>query len=415
MRKFFYARLAGGNIRRNSSTYYPFILASIGLIAIYYNVIALATNPDIAEMPGAGNVSVMFTLGSVVLGIFSVMLLVYANSFVIKRRKKELGLYNVLGMEKRHIARLFLDESLISSGLSLGLGLGAGALFSRLTFLLLERVLQFSRPLRFSLRVEPFSVTSALFAGIFVLIYLFNLLRIRRLNPIDLLMGSRAGEKEPKASWLIAVAGLVLLGGGYYMAIIIEEPFEAFAFFFIAVTLVILGTYALFISGSIFILKVARKNKGLYYKPENFISISGMIYRMKQNAAGLAGICILCTMVLVAVSTTVCLYTGSEDTLAVQYPFDINISAPMENGAAVREIADAFIARENMEVTNFKDYHLRAAFGYVADGAVRMTRYSYNDVPPNSMIYMMPLADYNAYAGQSTTLEPGVRSIKCDS
>lgn len=257
--------------------------------------------------------------------VFAVIFLFYTNSFLIKRRKKEIGVYNILGMGKRHIARMMAVETILTAGISILGGLVFGIIFGKLMYLLLLKILHNSVDMQFSVNGTAIVQTVILFAGIFLLTYLYNILQIQLVNPVELLHGGNQGEKEPKSRWLLVIIGVAALGNGYWIALTTEAPLEALLKFFVAVVCVIIGTYALFIAGSIVVLKILRKNKAYYYNPKHFTSVSGMIYRMKQNGAGLANICVLSTMVLVMVSTTVSLYAGMEDILDSRFPRDVSI------------------------------------------------------------------------------------------
>lgn len=257
--------------------------------------------------------------------VFAVIFLFYTNSFLIKRRKKEIGVYNILGMGKRHIARMMAVETILTAGISILGGLVFGIIFGKLMYLLLLKILHNSVDMQFSVNGTAIVQTVILFAGIFLLTYLYNILQIQLVNPVELLHGGNQGEKEPKSRWLLVIVGVAALGNGYRIALTTEAPLEALLKFFVAVVCVIIGTYALFIAGSIVVLKILRKNKAYYYNPKHFTSVSGMIYRMKQNGAGLANICVLSTMVLVMVSTTVSLYAGMEDILDSRFPRDVSI------------------------------------------------------------------------------------------
>lgn len=325
MRSFFYPKLAISNINKNSRFYYPYLLTCVATIAMFYVMIMIANNDGLLKMPGYGSLTSILGFGTVVVGIFSVIFLLYTNSFLIKRRKKELGLYNILGMEKRHIARILLNESIISGLFTLVLGLITGIVFSKLMFLILFYIVRFSVPIGFEIKSFPLVVTILLFTGINLFTLFINVVQIYLSKPIELVLGNNTGEKEPRSRLWLTIIGVISLSSGYYIAITTETPLTAISLFFIAVLLVILGTYCLFIAGSITLLKVLRKNNLFYYNKKNFIAVSSMFYRMKQNAVGLASICILSTMVLVMVSTTVSLYVGVQDILELRYPSDISI------------------------------------------------------------------------------------------
>ncbi|MFR8546962.1 MAG: ABC transporter permease, partial [[Clostridium] scindens] len=311
-----YGKLAVTNLKNNRKTYIPYMLTAILTVMMFYIIDALSRNKSV----GDGNLRLCLSWATVVIIVFAVIFLFYTNSFLIKRRKKEIGVYNILGMGKRHIARMLTIETLIIAVISIVVGLVAGIIFSKLMFLALLKVIHYDVNMVFELSVRALLNTLLLFTVIFAMTLIYNLLQIRLSNPVELLRGGSQGEKEPKTKWLLTIFGVVAIGIGYYIAITTESPLTAITLFFLAVICVIIGTYALFTAGSIALLKLLRKNKNYYYKTSHFTSISGMIYRMKQNAVGLANICILSTMVLVMISTTISLYTGMNDVLETRFP-----------------------------------------------------------------------------------------------
>ena len=323
----FYWKLALTNLKNNRRVYLPYLLSSVGIVWMFSAITALSMGIDAGAMYGGSTVSSMMGLGVFVIGLFAVLFLFYTNSFLIKRRKKELGLYNILGMEKRHIARVLFRETLLTAGISLGLGLGLAALFSGGMFWVLGQVLGEDLPIAFGIPAGAALVALGLFGAIFFLTLCYNLLQVRISSPIQLLHGSDAGEREPRAHWLLAVLGAALLGTGYAMAVTVQDPLSALLLFFVAVVLVILGTYLLFITGVTALLKLLKKNKGFYYKTNHFTAVSGMLYRMRQNAAGLASICVLFTALLVTVSTTFSLYTSMDGLIRARYPRNVLVSA----------------------------------------------------------------------------------------
>lgn len=322
MSNIFYPKLALQNIKKNGKFYFPYIITCIGTVAMFYIICAITADPGLKKMPGYDSLKYILNLGCIVVGIFAVIFLFYTNSFLMKRRTKEIGLYNILGMEKRHIGKVMFYETSYIGILGMVCGLLLGILFDKLIVLILCKIISFQVPIGFSISYFAIATTTALYGGIIFLTLVSNLARIHLSKPIELLYGVNTGEKEPKTKWVITILGFASLITGYYIAITVKSPLTAITMFFIAVLLVIFGTYCLFTTGSIAILKLLRKNKGYYYNTKNFISVSGMIYRMKQNAVGLANICILSTMVLVMVSTTVCMYIGVEDSLNSRYPKD---------------------------------------------------------------------------------------------
>lgn len=322
----FYWKLAFTNLKGNRRVYLPYLLSSVGIIMMFYSINALGQGIDQGALYGGTTVASMMGLGVFVIGLFAVLFLFYTNSFIIKRRKKELGLYNILGMEKRHIAHILFRETLLIAVCSLALGLGLGIVFSRVLFWLLGLLLGTDLAVAFVIPVSAITSTLGLFGLIFLLTLCYNLLQVKLSKPIELLHGGETGEREPKAHWFLAVLGALLLGTGYTMAVTIQDPLSALVFFFVAVILVILGTYLLFITGITAMLKLLKKNKRFYYKTNHFTALSGMLFRMKQNAAGLASICVLFTALLVTVSTTFSLYTSMDGLLRARYPRNVLVS-----------------------------------------------------------------------------------------
>lgn len=321
MNNFIYEKLAVTNLKNNRKTYVLYIFTGVLTVMMFYIIDALSRGKGITQ--DTLKICLQYATGVIV--VFAVIFLFYTNSFLIKRRKKEIGVYNILGMGKRHIARMMAVETILTAGISILGGLVFGIIFGKLMYLLLLKILRNSVDMQFSVNGTAIVQTVILFAGIFLLTYLYNILQIQLVNPVELLHGGNQGEKEPKSRWLLVIVGVAALGNGYWIALTTEAPLEALLKFFVAVVCVIIGTYALFIAGSIVVLKILRKNKAYYYNPKHFTSVSGMIYRMKQNGAGLANICVLSTMVLVMVSTTVSLYAGMEDILDSRFPRDVSI------------------------------------------------------------------------------------------
>lgn len=325
MSSFMYPRLAWQNIKKNEKFYLPYILTIVGASAAFYILLAMNGAKDLPENIRYSYLANFIFFGTIVIGIFSVIFLFYTNSFLMKRRNKELGMYNILGMDKRHIGKVLVFESIYTALIGIGGGIIIGIVFQKLVTLLLYKLMKFDVPFGFYIFYEGIGITFIFFTVILTVALLFNLRRIHVQNPIELLRGGQVGEREPKTKWIIAILGVICLGGGYYLAVSTSNAMDALAMYFVAVILVIIGTYCLFTAVSIVILKVLRKNKKFYYKTTNFIGISGMIYRMKRNAVGLANICILSTMVLFMVSGTLALYLGTEDSINFRYPGDINI------------------------------------------------------------------------------------------
>lgn len=326
---------------------------------MFYIINAISHNPGLSESIGGESLRQILYFGVIIVGIFAVIFLFYTNSFLMKQRKKEVGVYNVLGLGKWHIARMLGWEMLVIAGGSLAAGLLFGIALSKLMFLILLKILHFEVTMKFSVSTGSIIVTVILFGGIFLAGYLFNLLQIRLANPIELLRGGNVGEKEPKTKWVMTIVGVVALGAGYYIAQTTESPLQAIGMFFVAVLLVIIGTYALFTAGSIALLKMLKKNKSFYYNTRHFISVSGMIYRMKQNAVGLANICILSTMVLVMMSASVSLYMGMDDLLKTRFPHEVTVNLydiTEENKEFIRSVVGEIAKKHGLAMTCDREY-----------------------------------------------------------
>ena len=326
-----YAKLAGTNIRNNRQLYLPYILSGIMTVAMFYLMMFINNNPGIDKIPGARNLKMIMELGVGVIAIFSYIFIFYTNSFISKRRKKEIGIYNILGMEKRHIGRVLALETVFVAVITILGGLAAGIVFSKLVLMLLYRILGFDETVMFYITGSGIRTTLVVFGILYVFTLIYNLMQITFAKPVELLRGGNVGEKEPKTKWLMAIAGAACIVTAYYIAITTENPIKVLTLFFVAVLLVIAGTYFLFTAGSIAVLKMLRNNKNFYYNKKHFAAVSGMLYRMKQNAAGLASICVLSTMVLVMVSTTVSMFAGVQDELAARYPQEITLYSTYDN------------------------------------------------------------------------------------
>ncbi|MDL2219228.1 FtsX-like permease family protein [Ruminococcaceae bacterium OttesenSCG-928-O06] len=408
MRKLsFYPRLALGNLWRNRGTYLPYLLACIISIFTFYTLLAINTNGALNGMRGEGVVKSFTLIGTIIMALFCSALIFYTNSFLVKRRKRELGLYSILGMEKKNIALVMFFETIFMAVLALVLGLALGMLLSKLLFWVLLRMVHFPVMLDMPVSLAAAGITCALFGVIFLMALLFNLRQVRLANPIELVAAAKQGEREPKASWVLTVLGLVCIGAGYYIALRFTSPIEALMYFLVAVLLVIIGTYCLFTSGSIALLKLLRKNKKYYYQPGHFISVSGMIYRMKQNAAGLATICILSCMVLVTVSSTVALNAGVEDSLNNQYPYEYAITFyEPADGDLLLSGAEQIAAAEGIKLTALQDYRNASFMADEQDGTF-MASEDYQGMNLMTLVELFLLEDYNHNEGAGVTLAPG--------
>lgn len=407
MNRMFYQKLALTNIINNRRVYFPYVMTCICTIAMFYIMHSISTNDGLNGMSGSQSLKSMLLFGAVVIGIFSGIFLFYTNSFLLKRRKKEIGLYNILGLEKKHIAKILFFENVMISMLSLVVGLLGGIILNKLMFLLLLKLLAFTIKFSSSISVKSLLITTVIFLGIFIITLLYNLFHISLAKPIVLLKGGQVGEKEPKTKWIMTIVGLVSLGAGYNIALTVKSPLSALNMFFVAVILVIVGTYLLFTTGSITLLKLLRKSRNFYYKTQNFTAVSGMIYRMKQNAVGLANICILSTAVIVMLSTTVSLYTGMEDALKNRFPRNVSISLKLNTEAhkqKLKEILNTELERKKLSIRNMID------FTYI-EGVVKKTGDKFKEVDIKvsnkdvNMLVFMPLSDYNRLEGRNVTLD----------
>lgn len=403
MNNFIYEKLAVTNLKNNRKTYVPYIFTGVLTVMMFYIIDALSRGKGITQ--DTLKICLQYATGVIV--VFAVIFLFYTNSFLIKRRKKEIGVYNILGMGKRHIARMMAVETILTAGISILGGLVFGIIFGKLMYLLLLKILHNSVDMQFSVNGTAIVQTVILFAGIFLLTYLYNILQIQLVNPVELLHGGNQGEKEPKSRWLLVIVGVAALGNGYWIALTTEAPLEALLKFFVAVVCVIIGTYALFIAGSIVVLKILRKNKAYYYNPKHFTSVSGMIYRMKQNGAGLANICVLSTMVLVMVSTTVSLYAGMEDILDSRFPRDVSIvcnEADTNNEETLQRLIKEQCEKAGVKITDRVRYRYGSMNAVLKGNNLEKVEQYY---PDNHFYYveMITQEEYNRIEKQNVSLK----------
>ena len=321
-----YFKLAKTNLSNNKPFYIPYIISSIITVAMLYMMSFLSDNKGLNKIMGADSLAIIFRLGVGIIVIFSYIFLFYTNSFIIKRRKKEIGVYNILGMEKRHLSKVLFVETMYSAVISLICGIIVGIVFSKFILMVLYGIIGIHKTVEFFVNIHVIILCIVSFGILFLLTFLYNFMQIKLANPIELLRGTSVGEREPKTKILMTIIGVVCLAIAYYIAITTENPLNVLTLFFVAVLLVVIGTFAIFTAGSIALLKLLRNNKKFYYNKRHFMAVSGMLYRMKQNAAGLASICILSTMVLVVISTTVSMYVGIQDELMARYPNDVCVT-----------------------------------------------------------------------------------------
>ena len=415
MRLGFYAKLAVNGIRKNARLYVPYLLTCAGMVMMFYIVSYLQDTPVLAGIKGGEEMQAMLSMGSGVMGVFGAIFLLYTNSFLIRRRKREFGLYNMLGMGKGNIARVLFWEALLVLAGTMVIGLAVGVAVSKLAELLLVNIMHGNVTFNFTVSPRAVLLTAAVFCVIHVLLLIKALLQIRTASAVNLFRSESAGEKPPRANWVLAILGLILLAVAYYLAVTIKQPLVAMAMFFVAVILVILATYLLFIAGSVAVCRMLQKNRRYYYKARHFVSVSSMAYRMKRNGAGLASICILSIMVLVTVSSTTGLYFGSEDSLRSRYPRDITLIAKAEDVSmlsdekrdAARELVDAYVAEHDATAHNFRDFRVVSVTGAMKDGAITTDPQEAGLHITDSTIYQvnfLPLPDYNRICGTNETL-----------
>lgn len=426
MNNFFYARLAANNIKKNKQIYIPYIITCIITISFYYIMKSLSLNEGINDLWGGATVSYTLGLGCKVVMIFAAVFLFYTNSFLMKRREKEFGLFHVLGMEKKHLMKVVGLETIYIGIVSLAIGFLFGMALDKVMFLVLLRLLDTEIPLGFYISKEAILSTIVLFGVIFALIFLNAVRRLQSSKPVELLKGENVGEKEPKAKWFLALLGALCLGAGYYLAVTVKNPLEALTVFFVAVILVILGTYLLFTAGSIALLKLLRSNKRYYYRTKHFIGVSGMLYRMKQNAVGLANICILSTMVLVMVSSTTSLVIGMKDVITARYPNEYNVylsdeaydetnQAKMESAAAnVKSMVSEVLAGFGLEATESQGYRYLDFAVNEKDGNYSITQeMNYWELDNLCEMAFLSLDDYNTMTGENVELNDNEVMVYC--
>ncbi|MGN1422974.1 MAG: FtsX-like permease family protein [Oscillospiraceae bacterium] len=416
MRSFYevllYPRLAGTGILKNRRTYLPYILTCSGMVMMYYIISFLSESDYVGTMKGGNILQAYLGLGCGVMVIFSAIFLFYTNSFLIRRRKTEFGLYNILGMGKRNIAVILIWETVFIYIFSLAAGLACGVLFSKLAELLLAKMLADTASAVFSVEVMPMLRAAVFYAVIFLLIMLNSLRQISLSKPVELMKSENFGEKPPRANYFLAIMGVVLLAAAYCIAIFTENPSMAVFLFFVAVILVVIATYLLFISGSVALCRLLQKNKIYYYKTNHFISVSQMAYRMKRNGAGLASICILSTMVLVTLSSTACLYIGEEDMLKNRYQRDVAVNSFTidENVCALtKSTVDSVLQRYGEKPVDPLDYRYLEISGVFRGDSVTVDSSRADELYGSGefdlrQMFIVPVSDYNRLSGENIVL-----------
>lgn len=425
----FYPKLAFDGIRKNKRLYLPYILTCGGMILMFYIIHYLAAINTLKQMPGGDSTTLMLGFGVWIIAIFGLIFLIYTNSFLMRRRQKEFGLYNILGMGKGNLRILLFWETLIIFAVSLAGGLFWGVLLSKLAELCLIAVINGEVTYTFSINFEALLNIVMIFAGIFAVIFIKGLITISKVSAVALLKSENVGEKPPKANYLLGLAGIVILAGAYYIAVSIKSPLIAIPWFFIAVIMVIVATYLLFIAGSVMLCKLLQKNKRYYYKSNHFVSVSSMVYRMKRNGAGLASICILSTMVLVMMMGAGSLYFGAEDSLHTRYPYEFTVSADYFAKGGENEYSrdketlffneiDGVLAQNNVNTKNKDRYLCAGVTGLLKDGKLNVDYREVNAVNAETVkyvtqVYVIPLNDYNYCMGTKETLSENEVLIHC--
>ncbi|MCI8332374.1 MAG: ABC transporter permease [Clostridiales bacterium] len=409
----FYPKLAFSGIAKNKKIYVPYLLTCIGMVMMYYIICFLSANESVAAIRGGDMMQMILSIGIGVIGVFAAVFLFYTNTFLMRNRKKEFGLYNILGMGKWNIMRVLIWESLILWVISIAGGLALGILFSKAAELMMVRTLGAEATFTFAVGTQAVVSSVLLFAGIFFVILLRAVWQIHLSKPVEMLKGDQVGEKPPKANFLLAFLGLAVLAGAYYLALTIQNAIDALTLFFVAVIMVIIATYILFIAGSVVFCRLLQKNKKYYYQTNHFISVSSMAYRMKRNGAGLASICILSTMVLVMLSATSCLWVGSEDSLKRRYPRDIIIDTQTFDEQALRDVdavVDRVLTEQEIIPKNVMRYRYLNLTGLVADDSVifdkeKLESFSMTDSGNVRQIIFVPIEDYNRMLGANESLD----------
>ena len=414
MSKLLYAKLAASNLKKNRQNILPYLLSSIGTVMMFFIMASISANEGLNQMYGARYITMVTEFGVGIIGLFSVVFLIYSNSFLMKRRKKEFGLFHILGMEKKHIALVLFFENLYL--LVLAAGIGLGVLLYRLMFLILVKLTGIEGTFGFQFYGSALGNTVILLAAIYLINFLLGLRQIQKSEPIELLKGSQVGEKEPKAKILSILTGVVTLGAGYYLAITCESSLEAFTTFFLAIVLVGVGTQCLFSSGSIALLKAMKRNKWYYYKLNHFTGVSGMLYRMKQNAAGLANICILSTGVLLVISITACLWTGVDNSVKNRYPSQISVNGNNLSDEQIEsyvQLIQQSLSDQGLTPETFTDERAITATVlrhqnrfYAPDENTAVT-----ELRNSEGIYILTADDYQIWTGESLSVEKGTAVV----
>lgn len=417
MRSNFTLKIALSNLGKNRKFYLPYILASTIMISIFYIMGFLVGNKGLNNFRGTESVQLLLMLGTIIVGIFSLIFIFYINNFLMKQRSKEFGLYNMLGMEKVHLGRVLFAESLITSAVSIGSGIGVGVLFSKLTLMIMGKVMGIGTPLDFEVSIMSIKVTSILFLAFFAAVLMKNIVSISLSKPVEMLKGASEPEREPKARWILSIIGSVCMIAGYVISIRIKYPLAALVLFFFAVVLVIIGTYLLFTTISISLLKLMKRNKRLYYRKNNFTTISGMLFRMKQNAVGMANICILSTMVIIIISVSISLKVGIDTVIDKVTPNDLVMSMSLnsegENSGEFPHLSNKTMDKEkevikeklrklNVESKNEKAFLMHS---FEVNYDKKLQSLNFKTVGMHQYLNVISAEQYRRYTGEKLNIE----------
>ncbi len=409
----FYPKIAINSIKVNNKLYIPYILTSALWVMMFYIILSMASSEQILNSGAGDSIVMILSMGVPFIFLFSALFLLYTSSFLSKMRNKEYALYNVLGMNKRNISHILIWESFFTTFSSLVIGLFCGALFYKIFELLLMRITKEEVIYSFEFNINNLAYTTIAFAIIFFVILIKSLLTIRLARPIELLKSQNIGEKPPKANWLLGILGVVSLGIAYYISITAENPMAAINLFFVAVILVVIGTYLIFISGSVLLCRILQGKKKFYYKPNHFISVSSMAYRMKRTGAGLAAICIFSTMVLVMISSSFSLYLGNEELLTLRYPNDINILFSSNSADTMKEdfigAVDDFVHSETEQsggnVSDELIYQRLVTAGQLQGNTFELDSLNSTNFEDIYQIFFYDIADYNKNMGTNISVD----------
>lgn len=417
MKKGFYPKLALSGIRKNKLMYFPYIFTCIGMVMMHYIIVFLQYSDTVTALHGGETVQEMLKFGGRVIAVFACIFLFYTNSFLMRRRRKEFGLYNILGMGKMNIGKMLFWEYFIIYVISIGIGLISGIVVSKLAELGLINVIKTDLNYNLYISAEAVIRSVAVFGIIFILLFFNSLRQIRFSEAVMLIKSEAVGEKPPKGNWFIGILGIAGLAAAYYLAVTIKNPLMALEVFFVAVILVIIGTYLTLISGSVLFCRILQKKKNYYYHPSHFVSVSQMVYRMKRNGAGLASICILATMILVIISSTLCMFVGEEDSLKYRYPREVNMTLCLDGTDSISDERIENLKKEITEVTSKNGIYTDDVYEYRSvtaagvlkeDTADTGSPEKYDALSSGATQFLfMDIDDYNRISGVNETLEPG--------